>query len=52
MCITLRVALRGQVGMLLSEYRCDAAKPLLQELKRLDPADPETIDRLRYCSQR
>lgn len=48
----LVAALSNQAEVLIGEFRCDAAKPLLQELKKLDPADRSAVDRLRYCSQR
>jgi hypothetical protein len=48
----LVAGLSNQAEVLIGEYRCDAAKPLLQELKTLDPADASAVARLRYCSQR
>ena len=48
----LLVALSSQVDVLLKENRCDAARPLLEEGKRLDPKDAFISDALQYCTER
>lgn len=48
----LLVALSNQASALVQENRCDAARPLLEEGRRLKPGDAFIQETLRYCGGR